>query len=65
MVTRSIVFTRCDNEALPGIVPFARDVRVIPIPAGPRCHIAKEKLFPYMREFSLRMVSYCSTPSRR
>ena len=59
------IFTRCDNEALPGIVPFARGVRVIHIPAGPRRHIAKEELLPYMQEFSLRMVSYCSVPSRR
>ncbi len=59
------VFTRCDDEALPGIVPFDRSVRVIHIPAGPRRHIAKEQLLPYMQEFSLRMANYCSVPTRR
>jgi len=59
------VYTRYDDETLPGIVQFARGVRVIHIPAGPRRYIRKEKLLPYMQEFALRMANYCGVPSRR
>lgn len=59
------VFTRCDDESLPGVVPFARGVRVLHIPAGPRRYVPKEALLPYMQEFALRMASYCAPASRR
>jgi len=59
------VYTRCDDDSLPGIVPFAPGVRVLHIPAGPRRYVPKEDLLPYMQEFALRMANYCTPSSRR
>jgi len=59
------VFTRRDDEALPGIVQFDRGVRVLHIPAGPRRHVPKEELLPHIREFALRTLDYCAAPVRR
>ena len=54
------VFTRCDAEGLPDIVPFDQNVRVIHVRAGPRKHIEKEGLLPYMQEFAVRMGVHCT-----
>jgi D-inositol-3-phosphate glycosyltransferase len=45
------VFTRCDNELLPAVVPFAEGVRVVNLCAGPARSVSKDELFPYMYEF--------------
>ncbi len=45
------VFTRQDNPLLPEVVPFAEEVRVINLPAGPAKRIPKDDLFPYMARF--------------
>jgi len=36
----------------------APGVRVVHVPAGPPCGIAKEQLLPYMEEFSDYMVAH-------
>lgn len=59
------VYTRCDDDNLPGIVSFAPGVRVLHIPAGPRRYVPKEELLPHMQEFALRMANYCAAPARR
>lgn len=55
------VFTRRDSPELPPVVHFTRNVRVIPVPAGPPSFVAKESLLPYMEEFSENMVACCAT----
>ena len=54
------VFTRRDSPELPPVVYFGRNVRVIPVPAGPACFIPKESLLPHMEEFSDNMVTCCA-----
>ena len=51
------VFTRRDSESLPPVVYVRPGLRVIHVPAGPSRFIAKEKLLPYMPEFSRRLES--------
>jgi len=58
------VFTRRDSTDLPQIVPFARNVRVIHVEAGPSRYVPKEALLPYMRDFSDRIARYCATRPR-
>jgi glycosyltransferase involved in cell wall biosynthesis len=53
------IFTRRDRPDLPTAVPFAPNVRVIHIPAGPPRFVAKEALLPWMQEFSERIAAYC------
>ena len=53
------VFTRRNNPELPPVIYFARNVRVIPVPAGPACFIPKESLLPHMDEFSDNIVTCC------
>jgi D-inositol-3-phosphate glycosyltransferase len=52
------VFTRRETESLPEIVEFAPGVRVIQVTAGPAQVIEKEKLLPFMDEFSLEMLRF-------
>ncbi len=52
------VFTRKDNEQLPGIVNWLPRVRVINIKAGPEIFIEKEKLLNYMNEFTGNMLRF-------
>lgn len=59
------IFTRRDDAALPTVIDFAHRVRVIPVPAGPARFIAKEKLLPYMAEFSDGIAACCALPSNR
>jgi hypothetical protein len=54
------VFTRRDSPTLQPVMSFARNVRVIHIPAGPPCFVAKEALLPYMEEFGERIVQHCA-----
>jgi glycosyltransferase involved in cell wall biosynthesis len=54
------VFTRCDNPALPPVVPVGHNIRVIHVPAGPPRDIPKEQLLPHMGEFAEFMVRYCA-----
>src|SRR5262245_29745158 len=51
------VFTRRDAPTLPPAVAFARNVRVIHVPAGPPTFVPKEQLLPYMNEFAARLVA--------
>ncbi len=46
------VFTRRDREDLPEIVRWRDGVRVIHVPAGPPAFVPKEKMLPYMGEFT-------------
>jgi len=52
------VFTRRDDPAQPLVVDWLPGVRVIQVPAGPACFIAKEAMLPYMDEFADWMASF-------
>ncbi len=57
------IFTRWDDERLPQIIEFSKNVRVIHIEAGPVQFIKKENLLPYMKDFKKNMVSFLKTNS--
>ena len=46
------VFTRRDDASLPPVVHTRPGMRVIHVPAGPPRFVPKEKLLPYMADFS-------------
>jgi D-inositol-3-phosphate glycosyltransferase len=52
------IFTRWDNVALPQVVCWIPGVRVIHIKAGPIEVVEKEKLLPFMDEFTVNMISF-------
>ena len=52
------VFTRRDKALLPDVVPFAPNVRVVHVPAGPAMQIPKEQLLPYMPAFGDFMIEF-------
>lgn len=52
------VFTRWDNADYPQIISWVPGVRVIHITAGPVHYIEKEKLLPYMPEFTENMLAF-------
>lgn len=52
------VFTRRDKALLPDVVPFAPNVRVVHVPAGPAVQVPKEQLLPYMPAFGDFMVDF-------
>ncbi|RZT42484.1 glycosyltransferase family 4 protein [Cupriavidus agavae] len=52
------VFTRRDKALLADVVPFAPNVRVVHVPAGPAVHVPKEALLPYMADFGDFMVDF-------
>ncbi|MDB5010244.1 MAG: glycosyl transferase group 1 [Mucilaginibacter sp.] len=52
------VYTRWENPALPQVVDWLPDIRVIHIKAGPISMLPKEELLPYMEEFKNNMLSY-------
>lgn len=52
------VFTRKDDENTDEIVNWQNGVRVINIKAGPEFFVEKEKLLPYMNEFSNNMIDF-------
>jgi D-inositol-3-phosphate glycosyltransferase len=59
------VFTRRDREYLEPIVECGPRVRVIHVPAGPACHIAKEDLLPTMEEFTRFLCRFVGRQSQR
>ena len=52
------VYTRCDSPALPQVVDWEPDVRVIHVPAGPPHAIPKEAMLPYMDAFARFMIGF-------
>lgn len=53
------VFTRCDSDILPEVVDWLDGVRIIHVPAGPAEFVPKEKLLPYMADFTRYIVECC------
>jgi hypothetical protein len=45
------VFTRRDNKTQPDVLQWSDRVRVVNVPAGPACFVAKEDMLPYMEDF--------------
>jgi glycosyltransferase involved in cell wall biosynthesis len=54
------VFTRRDDPDLPEISGCPGGCRVIRVAAGPPRFVKKEELLPYMNEFTVNMMQYCS-----
>lgn len=52
------IFTRWDNKALPQIITWMPDVRVIHVEAGPIDILEKEYLFDHMPEFTRNILSF-------
>src|SRR5690606_31607618 len=52
------IFTRWDNPALPQVVNWVPDVRIIHVKAGPVRPIAKEYLYDYMPAFTECMIQF-------
>jgi len=48
------VFTRKDDPSLAEVMEWSGGVRVIHVPAGPAEFVPKEKLLPYMDDFTVR-----------
>ncbi len=57
------IFTRWDNTALPQVVCWIPGVRVIHIKSGPIQVVEKEKLLPFMDEFTESMISFIKEQS--
>jgi phosphoheptose isomerase len=53
------VFTRRDQEHLPNVVDWYQGVRIIHVPAGLPIRLPKEKLLPYMGEFTAFVLDWC------
>lgn len=53
------VFTRRDCQHLPDAVEWQQGVRIIHVPAGPPICLAKEKLLPYINEFTAFVLHWC------
>lgn len=53
------LFTRRDSERLPEVCDWARDIRIIHVPAGPPCYVRKEEMLPFMDEFVAYMERFC------
>lgn len=53
------VFTRRDSEHLPKVVEWHHGVRVIHVPSGPPVSMPKERLLPYMGEFTAFILDWC------
>src|ERR1700712_5493253 len=52
------VFTRWENPALPQVVNCLPGIRVIHIKAGKKAVLPKEKLLPFMKEFTKNMLAF-------
>jgi D-inositol-3-phosphate glycosyltransferase len=52
------IFTRCENKKMPEIVELSSGVRVVNVTAGPLEVLPKEKIFPFMKEFSENMIDF-------
>ncbi|HEX7447839.1 MAG TPA: glycosyltransferase family 1 protein [Pirellulales bacterium] len=52
------VFTRRDNATLPDMVEWLPRVRVVHLAAGPARFVAKEKMLPYMDEFTEQLLRF-------
>mgnify|MGYP000870742143 CR=1 FL=1 len=52
------IFTRRDGDALPDVVEWMPNIRVIHVSAGPATYIPKESLIPYMDDFAKFMIRY-------
>jgi glycosyltransferase involved in cell wall biosynthesis len=53
------VFTRRDRADLPEVLPFARGVRIVHVPAGPARPVPKEQLLPFMGTFADYLLHRC------
>ncbi|HEX6734580.1 MAG TPA: glycosyltransferase family 1 protein, partial [Azonexus sp.] len=59
------VFTRRDRPEQAPVVRLGPNLRVVHVPAGPPCFVAKEALLPYMTEFAEQLIDCCRPAHQR
>lgn len=59
------VFTRRDQPEQAPVVHLSPNLRVVHVPAGPPCFVAKEALLPWMAEFAEHLIDSCRSVHRR
>lgn len=52
------IFTRCDQEDLPHVVYWEKNIRVVHVQAGPAVSLPKEDLWQYMPQFKQSIISF-------
>lgn len=52
------IYTRRDHAAQPQVVDWLPQVRVINVPVGPECFVAKEMMLPLMSDFGRFMLRF-------
>jgi D-inositol-3-phosphate glycosyltransferase len=52
------IFTRWDDSQLPQVINWIPKVRIVHIKSGPVQTVEKEKLLPYMAEFTSNMITF-------
>lgn len=57
------IFTRRTSCDQPTILPMSERVRLIHIPAGPSSPLPTADLFPYVREFTQRILHFAADPT--
>ena len=58
------VFTRRDDDRLPGVLSWRPNVQVVHVPAGPPRFVPKEELLPYMGDFARYVRRFCRAQTR-
>jgi D-inositol-3-phosphate glycosyltransferase len=58
------VFTRRDHPLQPSVVRWKNRVRVFHVPAGPAKFVPKERLLPFMKDFSGFLLDFFSSQPR-
>src|SRR5947207_3121163 len=59
------VFTRCDGPDLPDVVDWAPGVRVVHLEAGPRQHLPKDQIWPFMPAFRAGALRFMARDGAR
>lgn len=59
------VFTRRDSDVLPETAEWVDGVHLIYVPAGPPTCVRKEKLLPYMADFTAYVRAFCKLQRRQ
>src|ERR671934_3021181 len=59
------VFTRCDGPDVPDVVDWAPGVRVVHLAAGPRQHVPKDQIWPFMPAFRAALLRFMARDRAR
>ena len=59
------MFTRRDSDLLPERAEWVKGVHLIYVPAGPPTYVRKERLLPYMADFTAYVHAFCKLQHRQ